>query len=607
MYIGSQDGGLYALDEETGSRLWSYTFEGGITADTVVDNGIAYVAVLDHGLYAFDTSSRTTRWRFETEGRLWNGPVVAGGRVYVGSTDGNLYAVDTGSGGLVWSYETGDRIVGQAAHHDGNVYFTSYDTHLYSVDASNGGLVWRAPLASGSLARPAIGEGVVYIGAFDGRVYAFDLETGVPLWTYWIGDQVWSSPTVHEGTVLVGADDGRLHALDARDGSLQWSFSTGGDVRSSPVISAGTAYFGSDDDSAYAVDVATGALVWEFQTGDDVRASPLVTDDTVYVGSHDATLYAVAAGVPRNAALSMSSTLVPTPVPEFTPLSPEEMTDVLDRISDLPGLGGKTRTAETSTIISTLGDAFHVFETGHFLLTGKPSGWIPRVLTRTQYQDRINEKRDPGLVESQAYCCERTLAGLELVVDGSKPSQSVIGSIAHEAGHARQRTRNPGQSGPRDSNIGALREAEAQAFSAALVRTLGEYTGINATFLPLGIYDLEAWVKDWVSSVLADSADLTEEHQRGRGLLWGAVLIDPDLVELKAELVENRILSGDSMLTLHDHLVSIQRDEADAYVVDALEAFRTNARLVEQTILSRGAGIPNQGFFEHNSRIFLLP
>ena len=603
VYIGSQDANLYALDEKTGRRRWSYEVGGGITGEAVVIDGIAYVSSLDHNLYAIDTLSRTTMWTFETGDRLWSGPVVADGVVYVGSKDASVYAVDAATGGLVWQYDTGDSIIGGVRLHGDMLLFPSYDYSLYALDVSDGTLLWRAAMGSGSATRPGVGDGAVYVGDFDGRVYAFDVETGRSLWTQWLGEtDIWASPVVHGDLVLVGASDGRLYALADDDGSLRWSFATEGEIGSTPAISDGTVYFGSYDDGIYAVDIATGGLAWRFATEGDIGAAVAVLNGTVYAGSRDGALYAIAAGIPPGTELKMSATLVASSTPDFIPLSPEEARDLVEESRRWKALGGTRSTADGGVErISTIDEVFQLYELAHFLLTGVPSRWIPLVFPREEFQHLT---RDPELARAAAWCCRRTEDGnLELIIKGSEPAQSVVGFIGHEAGHARQMSRNPGQRGPRDSNVGALHEAQAFAFEAAVIRKLGEYTGVNAAIIP-SQHNVVQRISNWMSKLQGDLHDVTEQHQRGSALLWSAVLNDPALADLRSELERNGLLAADSLLLLHDHLVGIERDEADDYVAGLLEVF--DPTLVKETVLRR-SGAAEDGFFEHVWDIFLMP
>ena len=66
IYVGSDDGNLYALNAATGDKLWS----------------------------------------FSTPGDVYSSPALANGVVYVGSEGGNVYALNATTGAKLWSYDT---------------------------------------------------------------------------------------------------------------------------------------------------------------------------------------------------------------------------------------------------------------------------------------------------------------------------------------------------------------------------------------------------------------------------------------------------------------------------------------------------------------------
>ncbi len=208
--------------------------------------------------------------------------------------------------------------------------------------------------------------------------------------------------------------------------------------------------------------------------------------------------------------------------------------------------------------------------------------------------------------QSLAFCCDQDLSGLKLIINGSLPSPQVIGTLAHEAGHARQRLSNLAQSGsPRASNVGALREAEAYVLQAAVIRQLGEYTGINATIFPFG-YELREWVDDYFTFVAQNIDELTLPHTRSFALPWMAVLHDPELSHLKLELTANGILSPESLLAIYDRFVGLKLSESDSYVADLLVEFNSDRNSIRETILRRNGTVP-EGFFTHNFSLFRYP
>jgi hypothetical protein len=54
VYVGSNDGNVYALNARTGTLLWSYTTGWDVLdSSPVVANGVVYVGSWDSNVYAF--------------------------------------------------------------------------------------------------------------------------------------------------------------------------------------------------------------------------------------------------------------------------------------------------------------------------------------------------------------------------------------------------------------------------------------------------------------------------------------------------------------------------------------------------------------------------
>jgi hypothetical protein len=58
VYVGGDDGNLYALNATTGTMLWSFTTQALVTSSPAVANGVVYVGSDDNNLYAI--GNRTT-------------------------------------------------------------------------------------------------------------------------------------------------------------------------------------------------------------------------------------------------------------------------------------------------------------------------------------------------------------------------------------------------------------------------------------------------------------------------------------------------------------------------------------------------------------------
>jgi outer membrane protein assembly factor BamB len=129
---------LYALDATTGTPIWVQTIPDtaithGIMDTPAVSDGMVYVGTQDGYLYAVDAATGAFRWRFQTGDSFFlASPVVANGVVYTGSKAGTIYALDARTGTELWSYTTEGGINGSPVIADGVVYVASFDKNLYA-------------------------------------------------------------------------------------------------------------------------------------------------------------------------------------------------------------------------------------------------------------------------------------------------------------------------------------------------------------------------------------------------------------------------------------------------------------------------------------------
>jgi outer membrane protein assembly factor BamB/serine/threonine protein kinase len=236
----------------------SFQTGGAIVSSPAVANGTVYVGSYDGSLYALDAQTGRKLWSFLTGSHIYSSPAVANGVVYVGSDDYSLYALDAKTGSKLWSFQTGDHIHSSPAVANAVVYVGSDDYSLYALDAKTGRMLWSFQTGWHIKSSPAVANGVVYFGSYDYSLYALDAKTGSNLWSFQTGGSIYSSPAVVNGVVYVGSSDHSLYALDAQTGRKLWSFQTGNLIESSPAVANGVVYVGSDDDSLYALDAKTG-------------------------------------------------------------------------------------------------------------------------------------------------------------------------------------------------------------------------------------------------------------------------------------------------------------------------------------------------------------
>ena len=307
MYVGSDDGNLYAVDIASQRELWRYAAGARIASTPAVSKGVIYVGSNDRHLHAIDAASGELRWKYETGAEVFSSPAVSNGVVYVGSDDNHLYAFDAETGELRWQYETGDWVSTAPAVGGGAVYARSEDGMLHAVNAVTGEGLWQQHTSAASVsASPAFADGIVYTGGF--ALHAFDAASGERLWRYLIESREEEmvylpaySPAVADGIVYAGSDDGHLYAIDASTKALLWLYDGIQPTEAAPIAAEGAVYVQSETGHLYALDAFTGGLLWRYETG-GVYGGPRADGGVVYAAANDGKVYGMVTSSPLAAA-----------------------------------------------------------------------------------------------------------------------------------------------------------------------------------------------------------------------------------------------------------------------------------------------------------------
>lgn len=232
VYIGAYDGRLYAVDRETGRRVWGTTLGDYIGSSPTLYNGTLYIGVemREPAGYIVGVDADTGKEVFRSA-KLGNHPHSTptidpkSGSIIIGENDGYLYCYWMGNQTERWRFKTGGDIKSTASVSDGMVYITSWDGSLYSINITTGKSRWTFSAGYSSMSSPTVDSvtGIVYFGNHGGSLYAVNSSSGDEMWEFNTGDSVLSSPTLvrSTGTVIIGSNDGNIYLLDALSGDLK--------------------------------------------------------------------------------------------------------------------------------------------------------------------------------------------------------------------------------------------------------------------------------------------------------------------------------------------------------------------------------------------------
>jgi polyvinyl alcohol dehydrogenase (cytochrome) len=211
VFVGSQNGTVYALDSRTGCIRWTFAASGGVRTALTIGPSIG------------------------------TAPAV----VYFGDTAARVYALDAVTGTSIWTRVIDDhplaRITGSATLHEGRLYVpvSSYEEaqgadpqygcctfrgSVSALDAGTGEVIWKTSLITDPLTRRGTSS------------------AGVTLWGP-SGAAVWSAPTIDTARRAVYVATGNAYsgpppatsnavvALDLESGHIRWTRQvTPGDV-----------------------------------------------------------------------------------------------------------------------------------------------------------------------------------------------------------------------------------------------------------------------------------------------------------------------------------------------------------------------------------------
>lgn len=108
-FVGSHSGRLFNIHIESGETLWTNDdSEDEIFETPAVDKDYVVFSSFDGFLYALDRETGKKIWSFDTEG-LPTSPVIAGDKVVV-TSDGILFLLGLTDGEVIWRYEISDEV-----------------------------------------------------------------------------------------------------------------------------------------------------------------------------------------------------------------------------------------------------------------------------------------------------------------------------------------------------------------------------------------------------------------------------------------------------------------------------------------------------------------
>ncbi|PKI12891.1 outer membrane protein assembly factor BamB [Colwellia sp. 12G3] len=235
IFIGTENGDVFALDAETGELVWRAKIKGEIITPPAIDSGILVVNSASGILKAFDANTGDDLWEAEQDVpaltlRGISTPVIASGGVLVGSGKGALsvYILEKGQAG--WTTEVGEatgstelqRVIdvdSAPVVFGDKVYSISARGNLVAVDLKSGRILWKRQYSS--YRQIAVYRNDIFITNTRGHIYALNRNDGIERWSNLeLTNRGVTGPAVVDRYIVVGDFEGYLHWLEQETGEI---------------------------------------------------------------------------------------------------------------------------------------------------------------------------------------------------------------------------------------------------------------------------------------------------------------------------------------------------------------------------------------------------
>lgn len=264
------------------STLWTAGIGGGegdlgVRQGPAVDGGRVYTAAIEGGVRALDLQTGQVLWHFQSDARLGGGPGVGEGLVVVGGLDGEVIALDASSGAEKWRAKVANEVIAAPAVGQGRVFVRSNDGRVTAFDAASGERRWfwsreLPPLTVRGNDAPALGPGVLFVGNDDGTTSMLAVEDGRLIWDVPVAQaegrteldrmaDVDGTPVLEGGTVFATSYKRRTVAIDGPNGRPVWVAEHGGAGR--PAVAGDRLVVVEPTGGVFGLDKQTGAALWQ--------------------------------------------------------------------------------------------------------------------------------------------------------------------------------------------------------------------------------------------------------------------------------------------------------------------------------------------------------
>lgn len=271
--VASDQGVVFALNQENGEISWQAQLSSEILASPVVGSEVVVARTGDGKVYGLAAYDGQVLWTISRQLpkltlRGDSKPLIFAGVVFTGFSDGTLAAVEVNNGRALWdfpiSFPRGTSEIDRLADIDtdpllvgNNIYVSSYQEVTHALDIQQQRIQWSADVSS--FHTLAYDAAHLYISDKKGVVHQLDRSSGNKLWSQdGLRLSSISAPISVGPYVLVADGDSALYVLSKSDGSFLGKHKLGAKtIIGQPIVDSDNIYFIDNSGNLQSLSVAS--------------------------------------------------------------------------------------------------------------------------------------------------------------------------------------------------------------------------------------------------------------------------------------------------------------------------------------------------------------
>lgn len=267
LYLGSENGDMYALNAANGEIEWHVNVPGEVVSAPAYGEGYLVTHLGNGMVLALDAQSGEERWRHEEEVptlslRGASSPVVQSGGVVLGTNNGRAAVLILENGQLAWD----ERVIAPSGSSDLE--------RMVDIDAT-----------------PVVQGDTLYLLAYNGELVALELRSGEVIWRRDYAG--YRTPQVTASQIFLTTQNSHIAAIERLNGNERWR-NTELYGRSLTEVAVMPDHLVSADRFGFVhwFDRETGRLVGRHEA-DEIQVAPLRVNDKVIIQTNKGRLIAL--------------------------------------------------------------------------------------------------------------------------------------------------------------------------------------------------------------------------------------------------------------------------------------------------------------------------